>query len=134
VQHRFTPRAIESRWVLRRRGARGPLAASVGFPSWGGGAASVVATDRAGRRRLLAPGPPVPLAGLRSLEVRSAGAGYRIDRLRAPAGATLRLVRPARQAANPGSGPTVVVRVASGSGWLRTSMHARVVVRLIQRP
>ena len=128
VRHRFTPRAIESRWLLRRRGARGPLVAVVCFPSWGGSSASVVATDREGRRRTLALGSSLPLAGLRSLEVRSTGAAYRIDRLRAPAGATLRLVRPPRQSSNPGAGPTVVMRVASGAGWTRASTAARIVV------
>ena len=125
VRHRFTQRAIETRWLLRRTGATGPLSAEVSFPSAGGRAASVTAIDRDGARHPVSTG--MRLDRIRWLEVQSAAAAYRIDRFRAPAGATARLVRPAPQASNPAPGPSLTIRVADGKGWAKASLAARIV-------
>jgi hypothetical protein len=125
VRHRFTARAIETRWLLRRTGARGPLTAAVTFPSWRG---SVVAVDRDGQRQALSERAGLALARVRWFEVQSAGAAYRIDRLRYPAGATARISRPAPQSSNPQPGETLTIRIASGLRWARASLAARIVV------
>ncbi len=125
VHHRFTARAIETQWLLRRTGATGRHTADVGFPSWGGPGASVVAIGRDGRPRELGE-TPMPLARIRALEVHSAGAAYRISGLHAAAGATARLVWPAPQSSEPSPGPTVTIRIAQDPRASRAALRARI--------
>jgi hypothetical protein len=126
VRHRFTARAIETRWLLRRTRATGPHTAEVGFPSWGAGA-SVTAIARDGTRRQMQ-AHPIRLARVRAFEVRSAAAAYRIDRLRAPAGATARIARPAPQASNPQPGPSLAIRIVDSARPSAAALAARIVL------
>ncbi len=120
TRHRFTPRAIETRWTLR--GATGH-SARVLFPSWGPGA-NVIAV-RSDGSRLVVGGRRLPLRGVRSFCVRSARSGYTIVPLRLPAGATARVLLPRRQSSNPRPGPTLAVEVLRRGDAGRVSMSVR---------
>jgi hypothetical protein len=84
----------------------------------------VLATLRNGRTVALGRAPRT-LAGIRSLRIVSTRSGYRLTLLRGPAGATVRLARPARQASAPNPGPTVEIRLPSARSG---SFAARIAV------
>jgi len=113
--YRFTERAIDATWTVRRAGG---LRAGATFPSWGRGA-SVVARLRDGSRRRVS-GRPLALSRVAAFEVRSASSGYLLVPRSAPRGATVRTVRPARQASAPAPGPS-----------LRITFGRRLAVRLV---
>jgi hypothetical protein len=120
TDYRFTPRFIDARWTLR---AALDVAPAATFPSWGPGA-HVIATLRDGRTIILGEGTR-PLAGIRSLHVVSEHSGYRVLPLANPAGASLRLITPAPQPADPHPGPTLEIALATGR---TASFAARIIV------
>ena len=94
------------------------------FPSWGGRRAAITAVLRDGRRVAVG-GRSLALGAVRGFEIRSAHGGYRVSAVRAPRGASARIVHPARQSSNPLPGPSLAIRI--GSGTLRTaSLTARI--------
>ena len=82
------------------------------FPSWGS-RAHVVATLRDGGTVTLGAGA-LSLASIRSLHIVSEHSGYQVLPLARPAGALIRLVRPAPQPSDPHPGPTVEIVLATG--------------------
>lgn len=101
--YRFSPQAIDARWIARGRGGR----AVVTFPSWGHGA-HVDAVMRDGRVVRLR--GTLAMRGVRMLRVISERGGYTI----APRGGQrVRLVHPAPQAANPHPGPSVEIALGA---------------------
>jgi hypothetical protein len=105
TRHRFTARAVESRWALAGAAPAGARA-EVHFPSTGAGAHVIARLRDGGAERL--GGGPIALARVAHLDVRSGDAGYRITPLERPAG-TVRLVATRPQASAPDPGPTVAV-------------------------
>jgi hypothetical protein len=125
VAHRFTRDYVRTRWVLRRTGAQRAHTADVLFPSWGGRRAAVTAILRSGRR--VAVGDEgLPLRDVRGFEIRSAHGGYRVSAVRAPRGASARIVRPARQSSNPLPGPSLAIRIGSGTALRLARLAARI--------
>ena len=125
VAHRFTRDYIRTRWMLRHTGARGPHTADVLFPSWGGDRAAVTAVLRTGERVAVG-GRGLAMRSVRGFEIRSAHGGYRVLGLRAPRGATARIVRPARQSSNPLPGPSLSIRIGSGAALRLARFAARI--------
>jgi hypothetical protein len=113
--HRFTARAIETRWSVARRRGAARLRSEVMFPSWGRGA-RVVAVLRDGSRVSLR-ARPVALARIAYLQVISEHSGYVVVPLRRPAGAVARAIMPARQSSAPDPGPTATIEIAHGARW-----------------
>jgi hypothetical protein len=125
VAHRFTRDYIGTRWMLRRTGATGAHTADVLFPSWGGDRAAVTAVLRTGERVAVG-GRGLAMRSVRGFEIRSAHGGYRVLGLRAPRGATARIVRPARQSSNPLPGPSLSIRIGSGAALRLARFAARI--------
>jgi hypothetical protein len=120
VRHRFTARWIETSWTLRGAAGR---SADVLFPSWGRYAA--VELVRRDGSRVVAGRSRVRLSGVAHICVRSARSGYVIVPLKLPAGATARVLHPARQGSAPRPGPTLAIRVLRPSGAGRAAMAVR---------
>jgi hypothetical protein len=115
VAHRFTRDYVRTRWLLRRTGARGSHTADVLFPSWGGRRAAVTAVLRDGRRVVVGGGRSLALRAVHGFEIRSAHGGYRVSPVRAPRGASARIVHPAPKSSNPLPGPSLAIRIGSGA-------------------
>jgi hypothetical protein len=126
TSHRFTPRSIETHWLLERRYGRARLRADVLLPSWGS-AARVVAVLRDGSRLSLRAGA-VKLARIARFEISSTHSGYVVVPLRRPTGGVARLLEPSRQSSDPDPGPTLAVELAHGSGWRRARFAVRIAV------
>jgi hypothetical protein len=124
-EHRFTARAIETRWTVRRSGAAGPLSAAVSFPSWGR-RARIVARLRDGSRRTVT-ARPLALRDVASFEVAGRDSGYLIVLLTRPAGAVARIARPARQSSEPAPGPSLSIALARRSRFHRVRFGVRMI-------
>lgn len=122
--HRFTARAIETRWTITRTGG-GPLSADVTFPSWGR-RARVIAVLRDGSRRRVT-GRPLALPDVVSFEVIGRGSGYAVVPLARPAGAVARTVRPHAQSSAPAPGPSLSIGLARGSRFHRVRLAVRMI-------
>ena len=130
--HRFTPRAIRTRWDVtcaRRDCRRDSVRAD--FPTYGAGAAiDVVAVD--GRRvrlagRAAAAVRSVPLAQVARVELRSAhSGGYRLVPVTRPRGARLTAVRGVRQWTDPLAGPTLAIRLTAAAPFRRVRLAVRI--------
>ena len=112
VSHRFTSRAVETAWRLRRSTGRATYTVRVLFPSTGAGA-GVEAVLRSGRRVTVGT-RPLALARVSVFLVRSERSGYVVRPLRRPAGATAAAVPVPRQSSAPRPGRSLVIRVARG--------------------
>jgi hypothetical protein len=121
TRHRFTARAIEETWTVRRRAGRRRYSVGVLFPSWGP-QASIEAELRNGA---VVPLGRVRLAAVRHFHVRSAGGGYRVTPLGADRGIARALpVAPQRSAPMPG--PTLRITVRQASRFRRAELRARI--------
>jgi hypothetical protein len=109
VTHRFTPRWIQTRWDIARRGRRA-LVADVLFPSTGRHA-RVTAVLKDGARVRLG-GQRIALSRIARFEIKSQRSGYTVTPLTRPQGAAAHLMRPAAQSSAPDAGPTLAVQVA----------------------
>ena len=103
--YRFTERAIDARWTVKR--VAKALRAGATFPSWGR-EARIVARLRDGSRRRVT-GRPLALARVAAFEIRSASSGYLVIPRGAPRDATVRAIRPAAQSSAPVPGPSLRV-------------------------
>jgi hypothetical protein len=124
--HTFTARTITTSWSLRRHGSRG-LTASAMLPSHGR-RARIDLVLRDGRTVRLGR-TPVSAARVRSIAVRSDDSGYEVDLLRAPRGATLSAVTVGAQSSAPRPGPSLAVRLATGTTWRTAALTVRLTVR-----
>ena len=123
--HRFTASFIETTWRVGRRGRRRSLTVEALFPSWGADAA-IDAVRRDGTSVRLAPGgPAVSTADVAYFHLAGPRGGYVVvcpEAPALPAGAK----RVARQASAPRPGPTLVIRLARGSGFAAAVLRARI--------
>ena len=122
--HRFSPRAIETRWTITRTGG-GPLTADVSFPSWGRRARVVAVLRDRSRRRMS--GRPVALDEVASFEIAGRGSGYVVVPLSRPRGAVARQVRPAAQSSAPAPGPSLSIGLARGARFDRVGFSVRMI-------
>jgi hypothetical protein len=121
TRHRFTARAIEETWTVRRRSGRRRYSVAVQFPSWGP-QASVEAELHDGT---VVPVGRVRLAAVRRFRVRSAGGGYRVTPLGADRG-TARAIPVAPQRSAPSPGPTLQITVRHAARFRRAVLRARI--------
>ncbi|MBE2316470.1 hypothetical protein DVA67_010820 [Solirubrobacter sp. CPCC 204708] len=125
VTHRFTPRHIQTRWDITRRGNRA-LSADILFPSTGRGRqASVTAVLKDGSRVTVG-STRIALARVSRLEVKSQFSGYTVTPLSRPAGAGVHLMRPAAQSSAPEAGPTLAVQIARNERFSKVAFTARI--------
>jgi hypothetical protein len=123
--HRFTPRAIETRWTVTRTAGARPLSADVTFPSWGRHA-HVIAVLRNGSRRALT-GRPLALRDVVSFEVTGRRSGYVVVPMSRPAGAVARAARVAAQSSAPTPGPTLSITLERGTRFHRVRFAVRII-------
>ena len=122
--HTFTPRAIETSWDLERRAGRTPYTVDVRFPSTGGRSASVIALGADGSRRAVT-SRTAALREVSYFHLRSRFGGYVVVPVRAPAGATMRVIQPRRQSSAPDPGPTLSIRLGRESRAARFDLGVR---------
>ncbi|RKQ86701.1 hypothetical protein C8N24_4716 [Solirubrobacter pauli] len=126
VTHQFTPRFIQTRWDVARRGTRA-LSADILFPSTGR-EATVVAVLKNGTQ-VRVTDQRIALDRISRFEVTSDRSGYTVTPLTRPAGAAAHLMRPARQSSAPDAGPTLAVQIARNQRFSRVAFTARITPR-----
>jgi hypothetical protein len=128
TRHRFTARAIDERWSVRRRAGRQFYAVAVLLPSWGRAASIDAELDDGTIASLAADGQrtgEVPLAKVRRFDVRSAAGSYAA----VPVGTRRGLARTilvAPQASDPDPGPTLELTLNRGTAFKRASLRVRI--------
>ena len=119
--HRFTARAIETRWTVTRARAVASLSAAVTFPSWGTRARFVAVLHNGSRRRVTS--DPVALRDVASFEVAGPGRGYTLIPLSRPVGATARTVQPGAQSSAPAPGPSLSIALGERLDGVRLAVR-----------
>jgi hypothetical protein len=124
VTHRFTPDWIQTTWTASRRAGGARYTADVLFPSWGGGASSIVAVLRDGSRVTVGT-RLISLSSVAYLWVRSERSGYVVVPASRPAGAAVHTLHATAQSSNPRPGPTLAIQIARAARFSRAALSVR---------
>ena len=125
VQHRFTLRSIQTRWLIKRRGTRS-MSADILFPSTGQGEQASVTAVLKGGERVPVTERPMALSRVSRFIIRSQYSRYTVTPMARPAGATVYLMRPRPQGSAPDAGPTLAVQIARNKKFSAVSFTARI--------
>jgi hypothetical protein len=126
TRHRFTPRAIEETWTVRRRSGRRWYRVSVMLPS-SGSDATVEAVLHDGRVVAVLPGVgSVAVQAVRRFQVRSHDGAYAVVPLSAPRGRA-RAIAMEPQPTEPAPGPALELDLAAGRRFDRRALQVRIV-------
>ena len=124
VSHRFTRDWIQSSWTVARRSGTDCYTADVLFPSWGGGAATIVAILRDGSRVTVG-ASQIRLSSIAYLWVRSERSGYVVVPVSCGGGAAVHVMHPSRQSSAPNPGPTLAVQIARNARFDHVALSVR---------
>jgi hypothetical protein len=116
----FSADHIHVHWQMTR--SRGDaLSAEVTWPSWGDGVLNAIL--RSGQIVKLARTASVRLSDVRYFFIDGSEGGYVLVPRTFPPTATAHVIKPSDQSSNPRSGPSVSVRLATGTHWRDVAMR-----------